>query len=88
MDSNRKWSNDEIGMIQSISERAALALENARLFEETARRADQERVISQVTSRISESTDISRILQTTIEELNRTLGATRTFVQLSQDDND
>jgi GAF domain-containing protein len=88
MDANRKWSNDEIVMVQSISERAALALENARLFEETAHRADRERVLSQVTARIGETTNFNRILQTTIQELNRALGATRTFVQLSQDDHD
>jgi GAF domain-containing protein len=88
MDVNRNWTDEEIAMVQSISERAALALENASLFEETARRADRERVISQVASRINESTNFSRILQTTIQELNRTLGATRTFVQLAQPDND
>ncbi|MFN8413785.1 MAG: GAF domain-containing protein, partial [Anaerolineales bacterium] len=32
---NRKWTDDESALIQSVSERAALALENARLFEET-----------------------------------------------------
>lgn len=81
-DANRKWSDDEIGMVQSISERAALALENARLFEETSRKAQRERVIADVTSRIGESNNIERILKTTITELGRTLGAARTFIQL------
>ena len=88
MDADRKWSDDEITMVQAILERTALSLENARLFEETARRAERERIVSQVTARISESTNFDRILQTTIQELNRTLGATRTFVQLTQPDND
>ena len=69
-------------MVQSISERAAFALENARLFEETSRRAKQEETIARITSQIGASTDFNRILQTTIEELGRTLGATRTFIQL------
>jgi GAF domain-containing protein len=81
-EANRKWSDDEIAMVQSISERAALALENARLFEEASRRAEHERIVSQVTSRISESTNFDRILQTTIQELGRSLGAARTFIQL------
>lgn len=80
---NRKWTEDEIMVVQSISERAAFALENARLFEETSRRAKQEQTIAQVTSQIGASTDFNRILQTTIEELGRTLGATRSFIQLS-----
>jgi GAF domain-containing protein len=89
-DRNRKWSEDEISMIESVSERAALALENARLFEETERRAEQEQVMAQVTARIGESSSFERILQTTIQELGRTLKARRTYIQMesvsSQDD--
>jgi GAF domain-containing protein len=81
-EANRKWTEDEVTVVQSISDRAAFALENARLFEETRRRAEQEETIARVTSQIGASTDFNRILQTTIEELGRTLGATRTFIQL------
>jgi GAF domain-containing protein len=79
---NRKWTEDEITLVESISDRAAFALENARLFEETSRRAEQEETITRITSQIGSSTDFNRILQTTIEELGRTLGASRTFIQL------
>jgi GAF domain-containing protein len=79
---SRKWTDDEITVVQSISDRAAFALENARLFEETSRRAEQEETIAHITSEIGSSTDFNHILQTTIEELGRTLGATRTFIQL------
>jgi GAF domain-containing protein len=79
---SRKWTEDEITLVQSISDRAAFALENARLFEEANRRAKQEEAIAHITSQIGASTNFDRILQTTIEELGRTLGATRTFIQL------
>jgi GAF domain-containing protein len=69
-------------MVQSISDRAGLALENARLFEETVRRADQEEAIARVTSQISASTDFKRILQTTVQELGQVLGVSRSFIQL------
>ena len=81
-DANRKWSEDELALVRSISERTALALENARLFEETSRRAEQARIVSQITSRISESGNFERIMQTTIRELGQTLGTTRAFIQL------
>ena len=90
-EANRKWTEDEITVVQSISDRAAFALENARLFEETSRRAEQEETIAHVTSQIGATTNFNRILQTTIEELGRTLGATRTFIQLetsTEDDAD
>ena len=79
---NRKWTEDEVALAQAISERAALALENARLFEETERNAERERVISQVTSRIGESNILENVLQTTIQELGRTLGVSRAFIKM------
>lgn len=79
---NRKWTDDEIALIQSVSERAALALENARLFEETEKLAEQERLVGQITSQIGASKNMENILHTTIQELGRTLGASRTFIQL------
>ncbi len=80
---NRRWTEDEVAMVQSVSDRAALALENARLFEETVRRADQEETIAKVTTQIGASTDFKRILQTTIQELGQVLGTSRSFIQLA-----
>jgi GAF domain-containing protein len=79
---NRTWSEDEILLVQSISDRAALALENARLFENATRRAEQEETISRVTTQIGSSTDFDRIMQTTIQELGLALGASRSFIQI------
>jgi GAF domain-containing protein len=81
-DPSRKWSEDEINILQAVSERAALALENASLFEESERRASLERVVVELTNRIGESNDPETILQTSIRELGRTIGATRTFIQV------
>jgi GAF domain-containing protein len=79
---NRNWTDDEIMLVQSISDRAALALENARLFENATRRAEQEETISRVTTQIGSSTDFDRIMQTTIQELGLALGASRSFIQI------
>lgn len=81
-ESNRKWTEDEIALVQSISDRAAFALENARLFEDATRRAEQEETIARVTTKIGASTDIDRILQTTIQEIGQALGISRSFIQI------
>ena len=81
-EAGRVWTEDEIVMVQSISERAAFTLENARLFEETNRRAEQEETIARVTTQIGASTDFDRILQTTIQELGLALGVSRSFIQM------
>ncbi|MBE0671531.1 MAG: GAF domain-containing protein [Anaerolineales bacterium] len=82
-ESSRKWTEEEVSMVQAISERAALALENARLLENATRRAEQEQTIAHVTTQIGASSDFDRILQTTIQELGQALKVSRTFIQLT-----
>lgn len=77
---DHKWSRDEINLIQSVSERLALALENARLFEETNRRAERERLVSEITGKIRSVNDPQAMIQTAMEELRNVLGASRVQV--------
>lgn len=79
-DKDRKWSRDEINMIESVSERLALALENARLFEETNRRAERERLVSEITGKVRSVNDPQAMIQTALEELRSVLGASRVRV--------
>jgi GAF domain-containing protein len=81
-EASRSWTDDEIALVQAISDRAALALENARLFADATRRVEQEETIFRVTSQIGASTDFERILHTTIQELGLALGASRSFIQI------
>lgn len=81
-EASRSWTDDEIALVQAISDRAALALENARLFADANRRAEQEETIFHVTTQIGASTDFERILHTTIQELGLALGASRSFIQI------
>jgi GAF domain-containing protein len=87
-DPNRNWSEDEVALVQTISERAAFALENARLFESAAHRADQEETVARITANISASTDFNHILHTTIQELSHSLKANRTYIQFGVADRD
>jgi GAF domain-containing protein/HAMP domain-containing protein len=85
----RDWSADEIGMVQAISERLALALENARLFEETARRAELERLSADLAGKIGASIRLESILQITAQELRRVLGGdAEVLVQVQPGDQD
>ena len=70
----RQWTRDEITLLESAAERAALALENARLVESAQRRATRERAIGEISSRIGAVSDIDAIMQTTVEELGRRIG--------------
>jgi GAF domain-containing protein/HAMP domain-containing protein len=80
-DSSKKWQEDEISLVEAVAERAAFALENARLFQEARRRAAKERLISEATSKISGAFSIENILQTTAQELERVLGGSEVLIR-------
>jgi GAF domain-containing protein len=73
---NRKWSQDEINLIQAVTDRLAVALENARLFEETTRRAERERLVSDITGKIRSVNDPQTMIQMAADELRAILGQT------------
>jgi hypothetical protein len=60
----------------------ALALENARLLEETQQRARRDRLIADITARVRSSRDPETILRTAVRELGAALGTDRARVQI------
>ena len=84
----REWTQDEITLLEAAAERAALALENARLVEGAQRRAARERAIGEISSKIGTFSDLNAILQTAVEELGRKIGgATEVTIELGDDEN-
>jgi GAF domain-containing protein len=71
---------DQMDMIRAVAERVALSAENARLFDETSRRAQRERLVSDITMKIRSSNDPQEMIRTTINELRQALGASRVEV--------
>ena len=83
----REWTQDEITLLEAAAERAALALENARLVEGAQRRAARERAIGEISSKIGTFSDLNAILQTAVEELGRKIGgATEVTIELGDDE--
>lgn len=70
----RHWTQDEVAMLEAAAERAALALENARLVESAQRRAARERAIGDISAKIGAVSNLESILQTAVEELGRKIG--------------
>ena len=77
----KQWQADEVSLVQAVAERAAFAMENARLFQDARRRAAKERLISEATAHISGALNIENILQSTAEELERVLGGSEILIQ-------
>jgi GAF domain-containing protein len=77
-----EWDPDEIDIAQAIGERLSLALETSLLLQTTQRRALIERATSEISGRISSSTQFDSILRTAAEELSRILGGSEVLVQI------
>jgi len=70
-------NEDQMDLIKAVAERVAISAENARLFEETSRRAERERLVTDITAKIRSTNDPEIMIQTTLNELKNALGATR-----------
>lgn len=81
-DTSRQWTEDELAMIEATADRAALALEGARLLEEAQKRAAREAFLSGVAAKLSTSFQLDSILRDTVEELGQTLHGSIVSFQL------
>ena len=88
---SKEWSDEELSAVQTVADQIAQTIENARLFEQTLRRAERERKVLEITNRIRSTNDPQAMLKITVEELQRSLNASRAQVILEavhlQEDN-
>ena len=81
-----EWTLDDQGLAKEVSTQIAVALENARLLEESQRRAAQEELLSQASARFSQSLDINTVLQMAVRELGQLAGVAEVSVQLTPEE--
>jgi GAF domain-containing protein len=76
-------SDDENNFIDNITNQTAIALENARLLEETERRAIQEQKLNELTVRFSSALSIDEILRAAAQDLGQLPSVAGVAVHLS-----
>ena len=77
---------ETVALVQEVANRLALTLESARLYQDSQQRAEQERLLTQVTSRMRESLDIDIVLQNAVNEIYEALGLEEVAIQLATED--
>jgi GAF domain-containing protein/HAMP domain-containing protein len=82
----RQWTEDEIALVETISEQMSLAIENARLFEATLRNAWRDRVVSESTASVWSSSDIEDVLKAAVDQLGEKLNASEVVIRLATED--
>ena len=81
-----EWTTEQKNLIEAIAAQATLALENARLVEDSQFTASQERLTNEIISKIWASQNMDGILQTTVRELGRSLEASEVEIEVSMED--
>ncbi len=72
-----KMTESDKTLLEVVGDRAALALESARLFEESQRKAERERNVGEIAASISAASEVEMILQTTVDELGQRIGSAK-----------
>jgi len=80
------FSQEEIVLVQAIADRLVMALESARLLEDSQRTTAKEHLVGDISSKISASIDMRNILQTAVEELGRNIPGSEVVIQLAGKD--
>ncbi len=81
-DEPREWTEDEIALVQAVSDQVGLALENARLFAATQRRAEQMATVNRIGISINSDLDMQGVLRALYEQINRMLDIDSFYVAL------
>jgi GAF domain-containing protein len=82
------FGEDDISVLQILADQVAVAVQNVRLFEQTLSRAEREKSVVEITSKIRESRDVESMLQTALRELQSALGAQVGRIRLVRDHED
>jgi putative methionine-R-sulfoxide reductase with GAF domain len=83
-DEEHALSAEDVALLQSVSSAVAIAMQNAHLYRQTQKRADQEAIVNQINQQLLSAPTMERVLEIAAQELGQYLGVRRATVQLSR----
>lgn len=86
-DSQRRWNEDEQSLVQQVADQLGLALNNARLFEETKKSAQQMASVAEIATRISTILELQTLIETAVRLTQQRFGLYHVHLFMKQDDN-
>ncbi len=84
----REWSSEDKALASSVVEQLALAVDNARLFEQSQQRAEELAAINEITNVISQQLELDRLLAEVHTQVQRVMVADAFFVSLYDESTD
>ncbi len=77
------YSDHDLALLAGIANHVAVALENARLYTETQRRAEREALVNAISQKIQNAATIESAMQTAVAELGKAFQVKRAIVELN-----
>jgi len=77
-----EWTAEEVTLVETLTEQLSVALESARLYQDTQQRASREQLAAQLTSRMRETLDMDTVLKTAVLEIGQALGLAEVEVRM------
>jgi GAF domain-containing protein len=81
-DQTNAYTESDEELLGTLGGSLAAIIANARLLEQIRARAEQERILFEITDKIRRTTDMQTILTTTVSELTRAVGATTARIRV------
>jgi signal transduction histidine kinase len=82
----RRFTEADLGRLTALADRLAVAMENARLYQETRVRAEQLGLLHEVGRSLVETLDIEQVLERGVRNLARIVGAPDAYLSLVSED--
>jgi GAF domain-containing protein/HAMP domain-containing protein len=87
-DPDRAWSETDRTLLAAVANEVAIAIDNARLLEQTERRAQREQFIAEISRKMLAAHDMHGIIQVAGDELGRVLHVSRTAIKLGLEESE
>lgn len=81
-DNPNEWKPEELALIETITAQAALALENARLLDETQKRVLQEEQLNQIMEKSQKSLMLDTVMKTFVQEVGKSVKSAKVAIRL------
>ncbi len=76
------FGEDKLELAKELANRLALSLDNARLFQESQRATERERLVNTIAAKLTAQNNINDILQTAVREVGQALRAPQVNINL------
>lgn len=82
LDDKGQLSEEDLEMVEQIGERFGMAIETARLYQESQRSAQREALINEISTKLQASNNVETTLNEAARSLQRTLKANKVSIRL------